>query len=52
MCAFEEASGLSVTYKEDFNDNEEWFAKVKDSLGAGGTSAPTWWCRPSSWWPG
>ena len=33
--AFEEASGLSVTYKEDFNDNEEWFAKVKDSLEAG-----------------
>jgi spermidine/putrescine transport system substrate-binding protein len=33
--AFEEASGLSVTYTEDFNDNEEWFAKVKDSLEAG-----------------
>ncbi|HEU0170083.1 MAG TPA: extracellular solute-binding protein, partial [Acidimicrobiales bacterium] len=33
--AFEEASGLDVTYKEDFNDNEEWFAKVKDSLDAG-----------------
>jgi spermidine/putrescine transport system substrate-binding protein len=33
--AFEEASGLDVTYKEDFNDNEEWFAKVKDSLEAG-----------------
>jgi spermidine/putrescine transport system substrate-binding protein len=32
---FEKASGLNVTYKEDFNDNEEWFAKVKDSLGAG-----------------
>ena len=33
--AFEEASGLSVSYTEDFNDNEEWFAKVKDSLDAG-----------------
>lgn len=32
---FEAASGLSVDYKEDFNDNEEWFAKVKDSLAAG-----------------
>jgi spermidine/putrescine transport system substrate-binding protein len=31
---FETASGLKVTYKEDFNDNEEWFAKVKDSLDA------------------
>lgn len=32
---FEADSGLSVTYKEDFNDNEEWFAKVKDSLAEG-----------------
>ncbi len=32
---FEAASGLTVSYKEDFNDNEEWFAKVKDSLEAG-----------------
>lgn len=32
---FEAASGLTVDYKEDFNDNEEWFAKVKDSLAAG-----------------
>jgi spermidine/putrescine transport system substrate-binding protein len=32
---FEADSGLSVNYKEDFNDNEEWFAKVKDSLAAG-----------------
>jgi spermidine/putrescine transport system substrate-binding protein len=32
---FEAASGLDVSYTEDFNDNEEWFAKVKDSLEAG-----------------
>ncbi len=32
---FEAAAGLTVDYKEDFNDNEEWFAKVKDSLAAG-----------------
>ena len=32
---FEAASGLTVDYREDFNDNEEWFAKVKDSLAAG-----------------
>jgi len=31
---FEDASGLSVDYKEDFNDNEQWFAKVKDPLAA------------------
>jgi spermidine/putrescine transport system substrate-binding protein len=32
---FAEASGLSVDYKEDFNDNEEWFAKVRDPLEQG-----------------
>jgi spermidine/putrescine transport system substrate-binding protein len=32
---FGEASGLSVDYREDFNDNEQWFAKVKDALEAG-----------------
>ena len=29
---FQTASGLTVDYKEDFNDNEEWFAKVKEPL--------------------
>ncbi len=32
---FANASGLSVDYKEDFNDNEQWFAKVKDPLEQG-----------------
>jgi spermidine/putrescine transport system substrate-binding protein len=32
---FADASGLSVDYKEDFNDNEQWFAKVKDPLEQG-----------------
>src|SRR5262245_60118254 len=35
VASFQMASGLKVTYKEDFNDNEEWFAKVKVSLKAG-----------------
>ena len=35
VASFEKSSGLKVSYKEDFNDNEEWFAKVKDSLQAG-----------------
>ena len=26
------ASGITVDYKEDFNDNEQWFAKVKEPL--------------------
>src|SRR3954468_11641992 len=25
---FQKAPGLTVDYKEDFNDNEQWFAKV------------------------
>ncbi|WP_099025184.1 polyamine ABC transporter substrate-binding protein [Mycolicibacterium palauense] len=29
---FQKATGLEVDYKEDFNDNEQWFAKVKEPL--------------------
>lgn len=29
---FQTSSGLTVDYKEDFNDNEQWFAKVKEPL--------------------
>jgi spermidine/putrescine transport system substrate-binding protein len=32
---FQDASGLTVDYTEDFNDNEEWFAKVRDPLDQG-----------------
>jgi spermidine/putrescine transport system substrate-binding protein len=32
VAAFQTASGLTVDYKEDFNDNEEWFAKYKEPL--------------------
>ncbi len=32
VAGFQTASGLTVDYKEDFNDNEEWFAKVKEPL--------------------
>ncbi|MBO0676214.1 spermidine/putrescine ABC transporter substrate-binding protein [Mycolicibacterium sp. S2-37] len=32
IAGFQTASGLTVDYKEDFNDNEEWFAKVKEPL--------------------
>ena len=32
IASFQTASGLSVDYKEDFNDNEQWFAKVKEPL--------------------
>ncbi|MBY0442491.1 MAG: spermidine/putrescine ABC transporter substrate-binding protein [Mycobacteriaceae bacterium] len=29
---FQRATGLTVDYKEDFNDDEEWFAKNKEPL--------------------
>ena len=29
---FQTASGITVDYKEDFNDNEQWFAKNKEPL--------------------
>jgi spermidine/putrescine transport system substrate-binding protein len=32
IAAFQTASGIAVDYKEDFNDNEQWFAKVKEPL--------------------
>jgi spermidine/putrescine transport system substrate-binding protein len=32
VAAFQDATGISVDYLEDFNDNAEWFAKVKDPL--------------------
>jgi len=32
IAAFQTATGITVDYKEDFNDNEQWFAKVKEPL--------------------
>lgn len=32
VAAFQTASGITVDYKEDYNDNEQWFAKVKEPL--------------------
>jgi spermidine/putrescine transport system substrate-binding protein len=29
---FQNTAGITVDYREDFNDNEEWFAKVKELL--------------------
>lgn len=31
VAAFQTATGVTVDYKEDFNDNEQWFAKVRRS---------------------
>lgn len=32
VAAFQQATGLKVDYKEDYNDDEEWFAKNKEPL--------------------
>ena len=32
IAAFQTSTKLIVDYKEDFNDNEQWFAKVKEPL--------------------
>ncbi|MGH3676850.1 MAG: ABC transporter substrate-binding protein [Mycobacterium sp.] len=32
IAEFQQSSGLTVDYKEDLNDNEQWFAKVKEPL--------------------
>jgi spermidine/putrescine transport system substrate-binding protein len=32
VAAFQTATGITVDYKEDFNDNEQWFAKNKEPL--------------------
>ena len=32
VAAFQTATGITVEYQENYNDNEEWFAKNKDPL--------------------
>lgn len=32
VAAFQQATGLTVDYKENYNDDEEWFAKNKEPL--------------------
>jgi spermidine/putrescine transport system substrate-binding protein len=32
VAEFQKATGLTVDYKEDYNDDEEWFAKNKEPL--------------------
>ncbi|TWD80712.1 spermidine/putrescine transport system substrate-binding protein [Kribbella amoyensis] len=34
LAGFEKQSGIKVTYTTDINDNQEFYAKVKDQLGA------------------
>jgi spermidine/putrescine transport system substrate-binding protein len=32
IAEFQNRTGITVDYKEDFNDNEEWFAEIKEPL--------------------
>jgi spermidine/putrescine transport system substrate-binding protein len=32
IAAFQNKTGITVDYREDFNDNEEWFSEVKEPL--------------------
>ena len=45
---FEKESGISVLYREDFNDNDEYFGKVKDQLALGQDIGADVTC-PTSW---
>ena len=42
--AFTEATGITVTYNEDYNDNDEFFAKVQPQLSAGQDTGRDLWC--------
>jgi spermidine/putrescine transport system substrate-binding protein len=45
---FKSETGISVTYREDFNDNDEYFGKVKDQLALGKDIGADITC-PTSW---
>jgi len=42
--AFTQATGIKVTYTEDYNDNDEFFAKVKPQLAARQDTGRDVWC--------
>jgi spermidine/putrescine transport system substrate-binding protein len=42
--AFQKATGIAVTYTEDYNDNDEFFAKVKPQLQGGQDTGRDVWC--------
>ena len=51
VALFREESGIDFTYTEDFNDNNEYFAKIQGDLSAGrpiaaDIIAPTYWLIP------
>ena len=44
LLAFTKATGIKVTYTEDYNDNDEFFAKVKPQLQSGQDTGRDVWC--------
>jgi spermidine/putrescine transport system substrate-binding protein len=42
--AFTEATGIEVNYNEDYNDNDEFFAKVQAQLSSGQDTGRDLWC--------
>jgi spermidine/putrescine transport system substrate-binding protein len=44
LAAFTKQSGIKVTYTEDYNDNDEFFAKVQPQLRAGADTGRDVWC--------
>lgn len=48
---FEQASGISMRYTEEFNDNYEYFAKIQPQLGSGKRIEPDL-LAPTSWMAG
>ena len=44
LLAFTKATGIEVEYTEDYNDNDEFFAKVKAQLQAGQDTGRDVWC--------
>jgi spermidine/putrescine transport system substrate-binding protein len=42
--AFTAATGIAVTYNEDYNDNDEFFAKVRPQLSGGQDTGRDLWC--------
>jgi spermidine/putrescine transport system substrate-binding protein len=44
LAAFEKKTGIKVTYVEDYNDNDEFFAKVKPQLSGGEDTGRDVWC--------
>ena len=44
LAAFLTATGITVNYTEDYNDNDEFFAKVQPQLSAGQDTGRDVWC--------